>query len=148
VVTPIEEKLVGAAASLVDLLFNELRFLPPEDFSTPRLSDPRLRRIEDGLRRDPGDTRSTEDWARLAQMSSRTLSRRIHEETSMSFADWRQQLRLNEAVVRLVEGESVTSVALSLGYENVGSFSRMFKRVMSISPSELASARDEARPLP
>ena len=39
---------------------------------------------------------------------------------------------------KLVAGEPITSIALSLGYETIGSFSRMFKRTMGVSPSELA----------
>jgi AraC-like DNA-binding protein len=71
-------------------------------------------------------------------MSSRTLGRKLKTETGLSFAAWRQQIRLTEAVVRRVRGESITSIASSLGYENIGSFSRMFKQAMGASPSELA----------
>lgn len=141
VVTPIEDDMSGHAASLVDLLLSELRFASPDvSFSTPNVSDPRLKRIEAVLRHDPGNTATIEDWAALACMSSRNLNRKIHDETSMSFSDWRRQIRLNDAIVRLVEGDTVTSVALSLGYENIGSFSRMFRKVMGLTPTDFASA--------
>jgi AraC-like DNA-binding protein/mannose-6-phosphate isomerase-like protein (cupin superfamily) len=135
---PIEEGVSGAAVQIVELIFNELHFLPAGEFDMPRVSDPRLVRIEEQLRRAPGDARGVEEWAALANMSSRTLGRKLKTETGISFAAWRQQIRLTEAVARLVRGESITSIASSLGYENIGSFSRMFKQAMGASPSELA----------
>jgi AraC-like DNA-binding protein len=44
-----------------------------------------------------------------------------------------------------VNGEAVTAVAMSLGYDNAGSFSRMFKRAMGASPSELLSLDEGER---
>ncbi len=137
---PIEEGACGFAAQILSLLFSEMQFVPPTEFHMPRVSDPRLTPVEDAMRADPGNHDGIEHWATLANMSVRTLARRIKHETGLSFTEWRQQIRLNEAVVGLVGGEAVTSVALSLGYENTGSFSRMFKRVMGISPSELSNA--------
>jgi len=48
-------------------------------------------------------------------------------------------LRLEMAAARLVEGqcESVTDVALSLGYSNFGRFATEFRRRFGCSPSEL-----------
>jgi AraC-like DNA-binding protein len=134
---PIEDGISGAAVHIVELIFSELHFVPPGEFDMPRVTDTRLVRIEQQLRQDPGDTRGVERWAALGNMSSRTLGRRLKAETGLSFAAWRRQIRLAEAVIRLVECESITSIALSLGYENIGSFSRMFKRAMGITPSEL-----------
>ncbi|TDV20853.1 AraC family transcriptional regulator [Paraburkholderia caballeronis] len=137
---PIEEGASGAAAQVLSLIFSEMRFVLPTEFYMPRVSDPRLIRVEEALRHEPGSRESIEHWASLANMSVRTFARRIKDETTLSFTDWRQQIRLTEAVVGLVAGEPVTTIALSLGYENTGSFSRMFKRVMGISPSELSTA--------
>lgn len=137
---PVENGASGVAAQVLSLIFCEMRFVPPTEFYMPRVSDPRLVRVEDALRHEPGSHEGVEHWASLANMSLRTFARRIKDETGLSFTDWRQQIRLTEAVVGLVGGEPVTTVALSLGYENTGSFSRMFKRVMGISPSELSTA--------
>ncbi|KVW85961.1 AraC family transcriptional regulator [Burkholderia cepacia] len=134
---PTEHEASGAAAQVLSLIFSEMTFVPPTQFYMSRVSDPRLIHVEDALRRDAGSQESIEHWASLASMSVRTFARRIKAETGLSFTEWRQQIRLTEAVVRLVRGEPVTTVALSLGYENAGSFSRMFKRVMGNIPSEL-----------
>lgn len=71
----------------------------------------------------------------IVSEASETLH--LKRETGLSFAAWCERIRLTEAVMRLAHGESVTSVALLLGYENTGSLSRMFKRLMGIGPGEL-----------
>jgi AraC-like DNA-binding protein len=54
----------------------------------------------------------------------------------MFFADWRQQIPLAEAMVRLVSGELIGAIAVALGYENIGWFSRMFRYPMGASPCD------------
>lgn len=135
---PIEQGASGAAAHVLELIFSELHFLSQDELGMPRVSDPRLMRVEAALRREPGDTRSIEEWAAVANMSPRTFVRHLKKETGLSFAAWRQRIRLTEGVVRLACGESITSTALSLGYESVGSFSRMFKQAMGVCPSAVS----------
>jgi AraC-like DNA-binding protein/quercetin dioxygenase-like cupin family protein len=145
---PIGDALTGSAAHVVALILYELEFSRIGNFHVPRVAHARLRRVEEALRLDPGDTRDIPAWADLANMSPRTFARHLSAEVGMSFADWRQQIRLTEATVRLVSGEPIGSIAVSLGYENIGSFSRMFKRAMGASPSEfgkenMAASADE-----
>ncbi len=137
---PIEAGLTGTAEHIIPLIFSEIQFSRTGNFHVARVSDPRLVRVEEALRHDPSDSRGVEDWARVANMSVSTFSRHVKAETGLSFVDWRQEIRLMEAMVRLAAGEPITTIALSLGYENVGSFSRMFKRTMGASPSELAQS--------
>jgi AraC-like DNA-binding protein len=53
----------------------------------------------------------------------------------MSFAQWRRQACLLAAIPRLGAGDSVTKVALDLGYESPAAFATMFKRVLGVAPS-------------
>jgi AraC-like DNA-binding protein/quercetin dioxygenase-like cupin family protein len=73
-------------------------------------------------------------------VSARTLYRRFLRETGISFARWKQQARLLEAIRRLAVGEPVTSVALDLGYESTSAFSTMFRRTLGVSPRAFVSA--------
>ena len=57
----------------------------------------------------------------------------------MSFAAWRQQACLLMALPRLAAGETVTSVALDLGYDSPAAFATMFKRRLGLSPSQYQS---------
>lgn len=68
-------------------------------------------------------------------MTVRTAARRFVAETGMPFGRWRQQLRLLAALERLGAGESVTSVALDVGYEDVSAFIAAFKAAMGETPA-------------
>jgi AraC-like DNA-binding protein len=60
--------------------------------------------------------------------------RLFHEQTGMSFTQWRTRLLLVEAVERLVAGASVTDVAVDLGYGSTSSFVYMFRSNLGVSP--------------
>ena len=73
--------------------------------------------------------------------SSRSLARLFLKETGTSFSTWRQHTRLMLALPRLAAGEPVTRVALDLGYASPSAFTRMFRRVLGVSPSEYLDAQ-------
>ena len=52
----------------------------------------------------------------------------------MSFGRWRRQARLLQALRRVAEGASVSSVALDVGYESTSSFIAMFRRTLGTTP--------------
>lgn len=65
----------------------------------------------------------------------RTLVRLFPTQTGMTFREWRQQCRLLRALELLAAGDSVTRVALKLGYEDSSSFIAMFKRSLGTTPT-------------
>ena len=73
-------------------------------------------------------------------MSRRTFTRIFRAETGMSFGEWRQQACLFAALPRLAAGESVTGLALDLGYESPAAFTSMFKRMLGAPPSRYLRA--------
>ena len=58
----------------------------------------------------------------------------------MTFRHWQQQARLLDGLMRLAEGESVTSVALEVGYENPSAFISMFRRTLGVTPGRYFSS--------
>ena len=84
---------------------------------------------------EPGSARTLGEWGRRTGASSRTLARGFLRETGLTFGRWRQQARLLEALTRLAQGQSVTNVALDLGYESPSAFTSMFKRALGKTPS-------------
>jgi AraC-like DNA-binding protein len=68
------------------------------------------------------------------------LARLFQQELAMSFNAWRQQVRLMEALPRLLAGDSVQNVAQSLGYGSARAFSAMFSRLLGENPSDYLSA--------
>ena len=97
--------------------------------------DPRLRHVVDGLAADPTSLRDLNRWAEVAGTSARTLARLCQRELGLPFARVRQIVRLRAAIPLLLSGQSVTTVALDVGYETPASFSTAFRRAMGISPS-------------
>jgi AraC-like DNA-binding protein len=103
--------------------------------------DRRLQRVCWALLAAPGDPRTLDEWAAWANASPRTLARLFVTETGFTFGAWRQQARLLEAMGRLSGGQSVTDVALDLGYDSVSAFSAMFRRASGVSPRAYRPAR-------
>jgi AraC-like DNA-binding protein len=100
----------------------------------------RIGPITETLLRDPGDPRSLDDWARELGLSERTVTRAFRQATGMSFARWRQTLRIHDAVHLLSEGTEVKAVAALVGYAQTSTFIAAFRREMGITPGSLGSA--------
>jgi AraC-like DNA-binding protein len=119
---------------ILDVLLDEIRRAPVEALHVPIPDDRRLRRVAVALMAQPDDTRSVDDWAAFAGMSTRTLTRLFRQETACSFAQWRQHARLACALERLARGEAVNQVADALGYATPSAFVAMFRRAFGQSP--------------
>ncbi len=76
-----------------------------------------------------------EQHAEMAGASVRTLARLFQNSLGMGFAEWRRQVQLATAVAELIQGQSVSSIARSLGY-SPSSFSDMFRRERGVAPSQ------------
>lgn len=133
---PLQYDESGPAGHVVALIVAELHGLQALKLDLPMPNDQRLKVLCKALLAAPGDRRGLEDWARTVNASARTVARLFRRETGFSFAAWRQQARLLEAMGRLGSGQPVTRVALDLGYDSVSAFSAMFRRAAGASPSD------------
>jgi len=122
-------------ARLVSVLIDELNAAPEEPLCLPMPTDRRLRRIVELCLDDPALRLTIDEWGARVGASNRTLSRRFREQTGMPFVKWRQQLHVGLALQKLASRESVTNVAIDLGYESTSAFIAMFKRSMGTTPS-------------
>jgi AraC-like DNA-binding protein len=78
---------------------------------------------------------SAAEVARAVGVSERTL-RRLFDAAHLSWRSYLLQARLLRAMARLAEpGPSILDVALSVGFENLGSFARSFARQCGETPS-------------
>jgi len=102
----------------------------------PTSNDPLLGPVLRWLDAQPGDTRSLPELARAAHTTERTLMRRCQRDLGMSFAEWRQRLRVVKAMPLLEAGQTVENIALDLGYCSASAFITMFRRLMGITPDE------------
>lgn len=131
--------LNGPEGRVIAVILDQLRGLPVPAFPLPVPQDRRLRRLVDALLGNPADSRSLEDWGRTVGASSRTLARLFRAETAMTFRTWRQHLRVLEALRRLAQGESVTNVALDVGFDSPSAFVQMFKKCVGQTPGRYFS---------
>ncbi|WP_342247341.1 AraC family transcriptional regulator [Pseudomonas sp. OTU5201] len=122
------------------LLLHEIAALEHMPLHLPLPEDRRLRAICLALLKAPEQDRTLEDWGLEVGASSRTLARLFARELGMSFNDWRQQLRLTEALPRLLSGQSVQQVATELGYGSGRAFSAMFRRLLGKNPKEYVAS--------
>lgn len=125
---------------LASVLLDELEIAPLEPLRLPIPSDPRLRRLVDTLMAEPAIRLSLEEWGARVGASHRTLTRLFQRDTGMSFGQWRQQWHVSLALQRLAIGESVTNIAVDLGYESVSAFITMFRRMLGTTPARYLSA--------
>ena len=102
----------------------------------PMSDDPLLRPILEAVDANPGDARSLSELAQLVHTTERTLMRRCQRELGMSFAEWRQRLRVVKSMPLLEAGETVENIAHDLGYGSSSAFIAMFRRLMDITPDE------------
>jgi len=131
----------AARRRIADVILDEIRAAPIEAPGLPLPVDARLMKIARALLADLSDARGLAHWAAHGAMSARTLSRRFVAETGLTFADWRQRARLMRAIEMLAAGTAVTTVALSLGYDNVSAFIAMFRRAHGVTPARWRAAR-------
>jgi AraC-like DNA-binding protein/mannose-6-phosphate isomerase-like protein (cupin superfamily) len=120
---------------LVSVLIDELNAAPEEPLCLPMPTDRRLRRIVELCLEDPTLRLTIDEWGARVGASNRTLSRLFSDQTGMPFVKWRQQLHVGLALQKLAAHESVTNIAIDLGYESTSAFIAMFKRSMGTTPS-------------
>ncbi|WP_035707412.1 AraC family transcriptional regulator [Niveispirillum irakense] len=125
----------GRDGLVVKLLLAEIDRAPPLPLAVPFPSHPGLARRCHAFLGQPQATATIDEWADALAMNRRSFTRLFRQETGMSFTEWRQQACISVALPRLAAGETVTSVALDLGYDGPGNFSTMFKRVTGMAPS-------------
>ncbi len=84
-----------------------------------------------------GTTLSLDDVARAVHCSRFHLARLFRRHTGLSIHEYRNRLRLAEALERLCDGGSdLTELAMDLGYSSHSHFSAAFRRKFGTAPSQ------------
>ena len=121
---------------LLQVLTDQISTLDIVALGLPLSNDPLLLPIFNWQQENPDSCKSLEDWSDELAASSKTISRHFKASTGMSFSQWRERLRLHNAIHWLNEKRPVTRIALDLGYESLPAFIHMFKRNMGVTPGK------------
>lgn len=105
----------------------------------PLPADPRARAFAERLLAEPGGDASLAALARGSGASLRTLQRLFVAETGLPLEAWRGRARMQQAVVSLTGGASVTNAALDAGYQSPSAFIAAFKRTFGVTPARWRS---------
>ncbi|MFJ2178406.1 helix-turn-helix domain-containing protein [Streptomyces sp. NPDC087851] len=131
----------GARARAESVVFDVLQPLEHQ-FALHLPGDARIDAIAEALLDDPADCRSLDEWARALGVSDRTITRAFRHATGLSFAQWRQVLRVHRALTLLSEGLDVQTVSETLGYAQPSTFIAAFRRVTGTTPGAFFGAGD------
>ncbi|WP_262403630.1 AraC family transcriptional regulator [Actinomadura sp. CNU-125] len=123
---------------------DEIRAVRQLPLHLPTPADDRLAAIADALAADPADPRTLAAFGRAVGASERTLSRLFREQMTMTFPQWRAQVRLHRALILLAAGASVTSVAARCGYSGPSAFVQAFRQAFGTTPGRFANGGDGA----
>jgi AraC-like DNA-binding protein len=107
----------------------------------PMPSDARAATVARLLRADPARGDGVTTLARTAGASVRTLQRLFREETGMRFVEWRQRLRLLQAITLLEQDMSVTAAGAAAGYASTSAFIAAFREQTGETPSRYVKVR-------
>lgn len=129
----------GMEWRLMQVLADEICCAPRSAIHLPSARDARLLRVMDQLAAVPSNAGSLEEHAARANCSPRTLARLFVHDTGLTFGQWRRRLLLQVALTRLANGESVTDVALDLGYRSLSAFIGMFRSELGCTPGYFRS---------
>jgi AraC-like DNA-binding protein len=102
--------------------------------------DSRIAVIAEAILADPADERTLEAWARELRVSPRTITRAFRSTTGLSFARWRQAVRVHRSLTLLADGVPVHEVSAQLGYLHPSTFIDAFRRVMGGTPGAFSPA--------
>lgn len=133
---PIEYDLDSRDGRLMTLIVDEICGARRAALQVPMPRHPQLVRVCHAILKDPAQNDVLDNWAVAAGMCRRTFTRMFRRETGVTFATWRQNARLMEAMSRLALGQPVTTVAYEVGYSSPSAFTAMFRRSFGVPPTQ------------
>ena len=113
---------------LAELILDEVKNAKATALVLPMPSDPRVRRMCQYLIDHPGSMPGIDAWADEIGVSRRTLTRRIRQETGLSFGEWCRRLRHLRTIALKAEGTPIKLVAARVGYQSPQALLAMVKR--------------------
>lgn len=101
----------------------------------------RLSRVESYVEQNYGHPISLGDAARVACLERKYFSAFFRDKTGICFRDWLAQIRVIRATYLMRQtNHSITHVALAVGYSDLRTFERAFKKHKGTTPQQFKKA--------
>ncbi len=126
---------------IVDVLLDELQSQKEANTRLPMPTDERMIAICHHLQQHPDSQNDIGQLGERVQLTGRSVSRLFKAQTGITFQQWRQHLRLLNALSRLEKGDSVMSVAVDCGYDSNSAFVAAFKKQFGCTPGRYFTSR-------
>ena len=99
--------------------------------------DPRLKRLHEYVEQNYSEPIPLEKAARIAALESSYFSSYFHAKVGITFTDWLRQVRISKAVELMKTSDfSISEVAEAVGFKDLKTFERAFKRYALKTPRE------------
>ena len=121
------------------VLTDRLRRAHVQPLTLPAARDPRLAHACELVAEDLRHPRPMAWLARAANASERTLTRLFRTEFGMTYPQWRTNVRVFQAMIRLSDGATVTATAHDCGWATTSAFVDTFTRTMGQTPGAYRS---------
>jgi AraC-like DNA-binding protein len=136
----------AARNRLRHVVTDQLTDVPVQSLYLPEPRDDRLRALTRLLYAEPADASTLTELGQAVGASERTLSCLFRTELGMNFHQWRTQLRIQHALVHLLDGRSVTETAALSGWSNPTSFIDAFTAIIGQTPGRYQASLRHTEP--
>lgn len=96
----------------------------------------RMGTIYDYIHENYDKKTNVNEIAKIVSLSTPAFCRYFKKQTNMTFTDFVNNYRINQAKIFLLKDYSVTEVCFQVGFESLSYFNKLFKQHMGETPSE------------
>lgn len=129
--------LRGMPGRVMTLILDEVARLPAQPLGLRMPRDPRLLRLCELVLRDLSTAEPIARLGAAVGLSERSVMRLFPKHTGLSFRRWHNQARPLKAFELFDQGQSLTRVALDVGYSGPSAFAKMCRRTLGKAPTAL-----------
>lgn len=127
----------GMEGRVMQLILDEVAASTAQPLGLRMPRDARLLRLCEALLQDVSTSRPVAALAASVGLSERSVNRLFPRETGLSFHQWHNQAKVLKALELFDQGQTVTQVALELGYSSPSAFAKMFRRLIGKPPTAI-----------